>query len=51
MKKTERILGIVAVSLFSVGILFKMRHWPASGIIHLVAFLLFNFGYLPLQLL
>ena len=29
MKKTERILGIVAVSLFTVGILFKMM--PLAG--------------------
>jgi serine phosphatase RsbU (regulator of sigma subunit) len=28
-----------------------MMHWPASGIMHLVSFLFFNFGYLPLQLI
>ena len=51
MKKSERILGIVAASMFLVGTLFRIMHWPASGILHAVSVLIFNFGYLPLQLI
>jgi serine phosphatase RsbU (regulator of sigma subunit) len=51
VKKTERILGIVAVSLFLLATFFKMRHWPGAAIMHTVSALLFNLGYLPLQLI
>jgi serine phosphatase RsbU (regulator of sigma subunit) len=51
MKRIERLLGIIAVSLFVIGVLFKTLHWPGASIIHSIAALLFNFGYLPLQLI
>jgi len=51
MKRTERILGILAVVLFAVGILFKIMHWPGSAIIHASSALLFILAYLPLQLI
>ncbi len=51
MKKTEQILGIVALSLFVLGIISKYMHWPASGILLGLFVLCFNFGYLPLQLI
>jgi len=51
MKRTERFLGIIAVSLFVIGVLFKILHWPGAAVIHALAALFFNFGYLPLQLI
>ena len=51
MKKTERILGIVAVSLFVAGTLFKFGHLYGSAVMHLVSVMIFNFGYLPMQLI
>ena len=51
MKKTEHILGIIAVSLFSVSLFFKFMHWPGASIMLAISVLLFNFGYLPLQLI
>jgi serine phosphatase RsbU (regulator of sigma subunit) len=51
MKKTERILGIVAVSLFAIAVLFKFLHFPGSSLMNAISALLFNFGYLPLQLI
>jgi len=40
MKKTERILGIIAASLFLVGTFFRIMHWPASGILHGISVLI-----------
>jgi len=51
VKRTERILGIVAVSLFVAGTLFKFGHLTGSAAMHLVSVLIFNFVYLPLQLI
>jgi len=51
VKKTEQILGIIAAFLFALGTFFKFMHWPASGIMHGISVLIFNLGYLPLQLL
>ncbi|MEN8228956.1 MAG: SpoIIE family protein phosphatase [Bacteroidota bacterium] len=51
MKKAERILGIFAISLFSVGVLFKIMHWPGSVVMLTASAFLFNFGYLPLQII
>ena len=51
MKKAERILGVIAISLFSGAVICKTMHWPASGIMLTVSVFLFNFGYLPLQLI
>ncbi|MCK4748717.1 MAG: hypothetical protein KAT15_16805, partial [Bacteroidales bacterium] len=51
MKKAERIFGIAATSLLIIGVLFKRMHWPGAGVLMTLAVLLFNFGYLPLQLI
>lgn len=51
MKKAERILGIVALSLFILGVISKYMHWPTSGIFIGLFVLCFNLGYLPLQLI
>lgn len=51
MKKAEHISGIVATSLLIIGLLFVKMHWPGAGLMITVAILLFNFGYLPLQLI
>jgi len=51
LKKTEHILGIVAASMFLVGTLLRIMHLPASGMLHAVSVLIFNFGYFPLQLI
>ena len=51
MKRAENISGIIAVSLFSLSLLFKFLHWPGASILLAISVLLFNFGYLPLQLI
>ncbi len=51
MKRAENISGIIAVSLFSLSLLFKFMHWPGASILLAISVLLFNFGYLPLQLI
>lgn len=50
MKRFERILGIIGISLLVLGVLFKKMHWPSAGIQMILAVLLFNFGYLPMNL-
>jgi hypothetical protein len=34
MKRTERIFGILAISLFTIAVLFKFMHWPGSSVMH-----------------
>lgn len=51
MKKSENVLGIVAVSLFVLGTLLKMLHLPPAAIMAGVSVVIFNLGYLPLQLI
>jgi serine phosphatase RsbU (regulator of sigma subunit) len=51
MKKAERIFGIIATSLLILGILLVKLHWPGAAVMMTGALLLFDFGYLPLQLI
>ncbi len=51
MKKAERILGIIAISIFSLGVVFKTLHYPGSGVMLTISIILFNFGYQPILLI
>ena len=51
MKKTENILGILAVSLFVLGVLFRFMHWPGGNLVLGLSMLIFNLGYFPLWLI
>jgi serine phosphatase RsbU (regulator of sigma subunit) len=51
MKRTERLAGIISISLFCLGILFKMQHIPFSGLMILLSVLLLNLIYLPIHLI
>ena len=51
MKKAERILGWTGMAAFVLGVLFKLFHWPAGGILMILATLVLALGYLPLQLI
>ncbi|WP_294822172.1 hypothetical protein [uncultured Flavobacterium sp.] len=48
MKKSVYVFGFLASFVLSTGIMFKVMHWPASGILTFSGFLLLNFGFLPL---
>ncbi len=47
MKKSVYVLGFIASFLLSMGILFKLMHWPAASILIFTGFVLLNFGFLP----
>lgn len=51
MKKAEQILGIISTSLLVLGIVFKLFHLPGAGPLVFFGVLLFNFAYLPVQLI
>lgn len=48
MKKTMFILGYIAVSLITTGLLFKLQHWPGASIMLVFGIGLLNFGFLPM---
>lgn len=48
MKKTINLFGFLATFMLSTGVLFKMMHWPFANILLVLAYLLLNFGFLPL---
>ena len=48
MKKTMFLMGYIAASLITTGILFKIQHWPLASIIFIVGIGLLHFGFLPL---
>ena len=39
MKKTMYVLGYIALMLTTTGLLFKIMHWPASGMLFALGFL------------
>ncbi|MGH1386319.1 hypothetical protein [Kordia sp.] len=47
MKKSVYVLGFIALFTLSTAFLFEIMHWPYSGIMILIGFALFNFGFLP----
>ncbi len=47
MKKSVYVLGFLALFTLSTATMFKIMHWPYSGMILFIGFLLFNFGFLP----
>jgi serine phosphatase RsbU (regulator of sigma subunit) len=51
MKKAERILGWAGMVLFVLGVLFRMFHWPAGGILLSSGTLILALGFLPVQLI
>ncbi len=48
MKQSTITLGILAISLASAGVWFKMCHWPAANIILILAAGIIVLGFLPL---
>ena len=49
MKRAKRILGILTVILFLLGLVFKYMLWPGGSILLVVSLPFFLFGYLPLN--
>jgi serine phosphatase RsbU (regulator of sigma subunit) len=49
MKKAERILGIVTIALFSLGLLFKYQRYPGGSLLISACLPAFILGYLPLH--
>jgi hypothetical protein len=47
MKKLAFITGALAFSLTSLGILFKMQHWPLAGLLLTVGIVLFSIVFVP----
>jgi len=47
MKKSVYVLGFLALFTLSTAFLFEIMRWPYAGILIIVGFALFNFGFLP----
>lgn len=47
MKRTVYLLGFVTSFLLSMGILFKIMHWPLASILLVLGFVFLNLGLLP----
>lgn len=47
MKKLSFISGAISFSLTSLGILFKLMHWPYAGVMLLVGIVLFAIIFVP----
>jgi hypothetical protein len=47
MKKLAFITGALSGSLTGIGVLFKVMHWPYSGIILVLGLGLFSLVFLP----
>jgi hypothetical protein len=47
MKKAAFISGALFGSLFGLGTLFKIMHWPGAGILLVVGIGLFSFVFVP----
>ncbi len=48
MKKSMFILGYLAATLCSTGLLFKIQHWQGASILLVLGIAILNFGFLPL---
>lgn len=48
MKKTMYVLGYIAAFLSTMGLLFKLQHWPGAGIMLTLGIVLLNFGFFPM---
>ncbi|HEY9125363.1 MAG TPA: hypothetical protein VIO15_13555 [Bacteroidales bacterium] len=47
MKKTMKIMGVVAPIILAFGALFKIMHWPGAGIMLVLGFFMLSFIFLP----
>ncbi|WP_299892187.1 hypothetical protein [uncultured Lacinutrix sp.] len=47
MKKSVYLLGFMTFFTLGIGTMFEFYHWPFSGKVLAIGFLLFNFGFLP----
>lgn len=47
MKKSVFVLGFITFFLISMGLLFKIMHWPMAGIMLVCGVAAFGFGLLP----
>jgi len=50
MKRTLKISGIISISLFIVGVLFKTMHWPGAGVILFLGLAFFSLVFIPLNI-
>lgn len=48
MKKMMYVLGYIAAFLSTMGLLFKLQHWPGAGIMLTLGIVLLNFGFFPM---
>src|ERR1043165_4837465 len=48
MKKTMFVLGYIAASLITTGLLFKLQHWAGAAVMLVTGIVLLNLGYLPM---
>ncbi len=46
--KIKHILGYVAVALLTLGMIFKMFHWPGANVLIVFSVFVLNFGFFPL---
>jgi hypothetical protein len=51
MKQKIYILGVVAAMIMSVGVIFKVNHWPAAGILMIAGILILVLLFLPAALI
>ncbi len=47
MKKSMKIIGVLALALMAFGALFKIMHWPLAGIMLLASFVFVAFVFFP----
>ena len=48
MKKTFYIVSFLTCFLFGIGLMFEFLIWPGRGMIICAAFLMLNFGLIPI---
>ncbi len=47
MKKSMKIIGVLALALMAFGALFKIMHWPVAGIMLAISFVFVAFVFFP----
>jgi uncharacterized membrane protein (DUF106 family) len=47
MKKTMKLIGLISMSMITVGALFKIQHWPGAGVLLIFGFLFLGTIFFP----
>ena len=50
MKKTMKLIGLISMTMITVGALFKIQHWPGAGILLVFGFLFLATVFFPTAL-